>query len=188
VTAELTCLRATSDILRRLVEVAAREQLLWKPADDRWSICEVLNHLTDVEKLNLGHRVRHMLEEERPHFEDYDPGLRYRDGAYKNDDGLRALEAFCETHEASLSWLERAEPADWERRGLHPDVGEVRLSQVLNLWAFHDLSHIRQVSEILKAVCFWDGMGSRLRASRFGEVSTKPWRSRTLQKYYSVDA
>lgn len=168
-TAELGCLRATPDILRSLVAVATHEQVLWKPAADRWSICEILNHLTDVEKLNLGLRVRHMLEEERPHFEDYDPGLRYRAGAYKNDHGLRALEAFCETREASLSWLERAEPADWERSGLHPDVGEVCVSQVLNLWAFHDLSHVRQVSEILKAVCFWDGMGS-------------------LQKYYSVDA
>ncbi len=56
-TAELECLRATPDILRRLVQVAACDQLLWEPADDRWSICEVLNHLIDVEKLNLGLRV-----------------------------------------------------------------------------------------------------------------------------------
>ena len=56
-TAELECLRATPDILRRLVQVAACDQFLWEPADDRWSICEVLNHLIDVEKLNLGLRV-----------------------------------------------------------------------------------------------------------------------------------
>ncbi len=67
--------------MRSLVAVATREQLVWKPSPDRWSICEILDHLTDVEKLNVGLRVRRMLEEEFPSFEDYDPGVRYQQGA-----------------------------------------------------------------------------------------------------------
>jgi hypothetical protein len=58
-------------------------------------------------------------------------------------------------------------PSDWKRRGRHPAVGEVELSQLLSLWAFHDLGHIRQVAELVRAVSFWDGIGS-------------------LQVYYSV--
>ena len=46
-------------------------------------------------------------------------------------------------------------------------MGEVELSQILSLWAFHDLSHIPQVAELVKALSFWDGIGS-------------------LQVYYSV--
>ena len=30
-------------------------------------------------------------------------------------------------------------------------MGEVELSQILSLWAFHDLSHIRQVADIIHA-------------------------------------
>ncbi len=44
----------------------------------------------------------------------------------------------------------------------------VTIRQVLSLSSFHGLSHIRQISEILKAVCFWDDIGS-------------------LQKYYTVN-
>jgi hypothetical protein len=58
-------------------------------------------------------------------------------------------------------------PSDWKRKGKHPAVGEVDLTQLLSLWAFHDLSHIRQVTELVKALSFWDGIGS-------------------LQLYYSV--
>ncbi len=160
-------LRATPGIIRSLVAIARPEQLVWKPTSVRWSICEILNHLTDVEKLNVGLRVRRMLEENLPSFEDYDPAVRSERGAYANDDGVRALESFCETRASSLEWLEKSTPKDWARRGRHPDVGEVTIQQVLSLWSFHDLSHIRQISEILKAVCFWDDIGS-------------------LQKYYNV--
>jgi len=126
-------LRATPGILRSLVAIGRPEQLVWKPTRERWSICEILNHLTDVEKLNVGLRVRRMLEENLPSFEDYDPAVRFEQG-----------------------------------RGRHPEVGEITIRQVLSLWSFHDLSHIRQISEILKAVCFWDDIGS-------------------LQKYYAIN-
>ena len=161
-------LRATPGILRSLVAIARPEQLVWKPTAERWSICEILNHLTDVEKLNVGLRVRRMLEENLPSFEDYDPAVRFEQGAYANDDGVRALESFCKTRASSLEWLDESSSEDWMRRGRHPDVGEITIRQVLSLWSFHDLSHIRQISEILKAVCFWDDIGS-------------------LQKYYAIN-
>ena len=56
-TAELECLRATPDILRRLVQVAACDQLLWNRLTSDGLFVKVLNHLIDVEKLNLGLRV-----------------------------------------------------------------------------------------------------------------------------------
>jgi len=164
----LNGLRTTPRILRCLVAVATPEKLVWKPTPERWSMCEILNHLTDVEKLNVGLRVRRMLEEGLPIFEDYDPRVRYEQGAYANDNGLRALESFCETRRSSLEWLEESTPEDWARRRQHPEVGEVSIQQVLSLWSFHDSSHVGQVAEILKAACFWDGIGS-------------------LQKYYTVD-
>jgi hypothetical protein len=167
VTPHIRCLKDTTAALENLVALATPEKLLWKPSRDRWSICEVLNHLTDVEKLALGLRAKRILDEDLPLFVDYDRDARYREGAYKNDDGALALENFRNTRKASLAWLERTAPSDWKRRGMHHVVGEVELSQILSLWAFHDLGHLRQVAELVKAVSFWDGIGS-------------------LQVYYSV--
>jgi hypothetical protein len=166
-TPHIRCLQDTTTALENLVVLTTSEKLLWKPAPDRWSICEVLNHLTDVENLAVGLRAKRVVEEDRPLFVDYDRDARYAAGAYANDDGERALEKFHEARKASLAWLEEMKPSDWKRKGKHPAVGEVDLTQLLSLWAFHDLSHIRQVTELVKAVSFWDGIGS-------------------LQAYYSV--
>jgi hypothetical protein len=156
----LECIRETPEHLASLVALASPEDLLWKPAPDRWSICEVLNHLIDVENLSLGLRARRILEERLPRFEDYDQKGREREGHYRNDDGVRALAHFRETRKASLARLGRLEASDLSRKGIHPAVGEVALSQILSLWAFHDLSHLRQAAELLKARLFWDGIGS----------------------------
>jgi hypothetical protein len=166
-TAHLRCLSDTPSALENLVALVPSEKLLWKPALDRWSICEVLNHLTDVEKLAVAHRAKRTLEEEMPLFVDYDRDARYAAGAYANDDGELALESFRKARKESLAWLGTMKPGDEMRRGRHPAVGEVELSQLLSLWAFHDLSHLRQVMELVKAISFWDGIGS-------------------LQVYYSV--
>ena len=166
-TPHIRCLKDTTAALENLVALTTLEKLLWKPSPDRWSICEVLNHLTDVEKLAVGLRAKRVVEEDRPLFVDYDRDARYAAGAYANDDGEVALENFRKARNASLAWLERIQPSDWKRRGMHHVVGEVELSQLLSLWAFHDLGHIRQVAELVKAISFWDGIGS-------------------LQVYYSV--
>jgi hypothetical protein len=36
-----------------------------------------------------------------------------------------------------------------DRRGLHPDLGEVTVGQMLATWVAHDLTHVAQVSEVL---------------------------------------
>jgi DinB superfamily len=164
---ELDCIRKTPELISSLVSLASPEDLLWKPAADRWSIGEVLTHLVDVEKLSLGLRARRILDEELPGFVDYDQAARDRDGHYRCDDGLGALDVFRETRRSSLAHLDSITPSELAREGLHPVVGEVTLHQILSLWAFHDLSHLRQIAELVKARSFWDGIGS-------------------LQVYYSV--
>jgi hypothetical protein len=167
VTPHIRCLTDTTTALENLVALATPEKLLFKPAPDRWSICEVLNHLTDVENQAVGLRAKRVVEEDLPLFVDYDRDARYAAGAYTNDDGVRALQKFREARDASLAWLEKLQPSDWKRKGKHPAVGDVDLTQLLSLWAFHDLSHLRQVTELVKAVSFWESIGS-------------------LQVYYSV--
>jgi DinB superfamily len=164
---ELDCIRRVPELIASLVALATPEDLLWKPAPDRWSVGEVLTHLVDVEKLNLGLRARRILEEDLPRLVDYDQPARDRDGYYRCGDALLALEAFREARRSSLARLDAVAPSDLARKGLHPAVGEVTLRQILSLWAFHDLSHLRQIAELLKARSFWDGIGS-------------------LQTYYSV--
>ena len=40
-------------------------------------------------------------------------------------------------------------PDDLDRRGLHPELGEVTMGQLLATWVAHDLAHVGQASEVL---------------------------------------
>jgi hypothetical protein len=40
-------------------------------------------------------------------------------------------------------------PEDLARRGRHPALGVVTLSQLLATWAAHDLTHLHQVSRVM---------------------------------------
>lgn len=42
--------------------------------------------------------------------------------------------------------------ADLDRPGLHPDLGPVRLRQLLATWVAHDLDHLMQISRVLANV------------------------------------
>lgn len=136
------------------------EHLIWKPSPARWSIAENISHIVDVELRNTCLRVRSVAEQDQPTFVDYDQNVEYEKGTYSAQSGREALARFEEVRAESIEYLESLPQSALEREGNHPTVGSVRTGQILSLWAFHDLSHIRQIAEIIKATTFWDGIGS----------------------------
>jgi hypothetical protein len=63
------------------------------------------------------------------------------------------VERFGELRALSLARLHELvrDDADLDRRGRHPDLGEVTLGQLLATWAVHDLDHLSQVHASLAA-------------------------------------
>jgi hypothetical protein len=43
----------------------------------------------------------------------------------------------------------KLESVDFERRGMHPALGAVTLSNLVAAWAAHDLTHLHQISRIM---------------------------------------
>jgi len=164
----LTILSATPGVVRTMLAAATPQQFTWKPSAERWSISEVLAHLVDVERRVLGQRVRLIAGQDNPSFPFYDQMEEYCKGSYSGKDGRKMLQEFASVRAESVAWLGTLPDSAWQRTGQHPEVGVIRLSQLVNLWAFHDLGHTRQIAELYRAQAFWDGIGS-------------------LQRYYSVN-
>lgn len=158
--AAISSLATTPNILQSMIACVEEEHLIWKPSPTRWSIAENITHIVDVELRNTGLRVRSIAEQDRPAFIDYDQNVEYEKGTYSAHGGREALARFEEVRAESIGYLEGLPQSALEREGIHPTVGPVRIGQILSLWAFHDLSHIRQIAEIIKATTFWDGIGS----------------------------
>ncbi len=80
----LDLLEATPAILRRLMSEISEEDSRWKPAEDRFSIAEVLSHLSHSEDRCYRARVDRFLSEEMPEFEPDDAQMHL--AVYKNAD------------------------------------------------------------------------------------------------------
>ena len=153
-------LTTTPDVFDAMLGCVDDDALSWKPTPKRWSISENIAHLIDVEQRNTFLRVKSIAEQDHPSLIDYDQNLEYENGTYSGRDGRDLLAEFRDVRAASVAYLSAMAPTAFERTGQHPEVGSIRASQIVSLWAFHDLSHIRQIAEIIKATTFWDGIGS----------------------------
>ena len=65
-------LEATPEILRLLMEGVSEEETQWKPAPNRFSIAEVLEHISHTEGHYFRVGVESMMEEDNPDLDPYD--------------------------------------------------------------------------------------------------------------------
>lgn len=153
----LDLLAATPAVLRGLMSEISDEDARWKPADDRFSIAEVLSHLSHSEGNCYRARVDRFLAEDRPEFEPDDAQM-YLD-AYRNADPEDEFGHFEDQREANVEFLRGLPVAAGERKGWHRSAGEITLSQMLHEWALHDIGHIRQIAELVRARKYLAGAG-----------------------------
>jgi len=61
------------------------------------------------------------------------------------------LDEFTRVRAENLTELKglKLRPEDLARRGRHPSLGVVTLSELLATWAAHDLTHLHQISRIM---------------------------------------
>jgi hypothetical protein len=82
-------------------------------------------------------------------FESFDRWGQERESAGKSLGQL--LDEFARLRSEGLAELRamNLQQEDLERRGLHPALGNVTLSQLLATWAVHDLTHLHQISRVM---------------------------------------
>jgi hypothetical protein len=118
--------------------------------DNTWSAFDVLGHLIHAERTNWMPRMRLILGswEARP-FDPFDRSGHLREVQGKSLGHV--LDEFARVRDASLAALRdmALTQDDLDRRGLHPVLGTVTLSQLLATWAAHDLTHLHQISRVM---------------------------------------
>lgn len=153
----LDLLEATPAILRGLMCELTDEDARWKPAPDRFSVAEVLAHLSHSEGHCYRVRVDRFLAEEVPEIEPDDASFHYH--LYRDADPEDAFDQFEEQRESNVDYLRTLPRSAGERRAKHLQAGLITLQQMLHEWAMHDLGHIRQVAELVRARRYLAGAG-----------------------------
>jgi len=118
--------------------------------DNTWSAFDVIGHLVHGERTDWMPRVRMILQfGESRTFEPFDRWAQFPESEGKSLSQL--LDEFARLRSENLDDLRalKLRPDDLERRGRHPSLGVVTLSQLLATWAGHDLTHLHQISRLM---------------------------------------
>src|ERR1035441_7568213 len=143
----LDLLESTPAMLRDLMSEISEDDARWKPAPDRFSIAEVLAHLSHSEGHCYRARLDRFLSEELPEFEPDDASFYY--DLYRQANPQDSFDHFEEQRETNVEFMRTLPHSAGDRRALHREAGEITLSQMLPAWAMHDLGHIRQVPQVV---------------------------------------
>jgi len=126
---------------------------------DSWSAFDIVGHLIHGERTDWMARTMIILQsgESRP-FDRFDRLAQSRESLGKSLPQL--LDEFARLRSDNLSELRALNltPSMLARRGTHPVLGTVTLSNLLATWAAHDLTHLHQLSRVM-AYQYHDAVG-----------------------------
>jgi DinB superfamily len=143
----LTIQRETPNQLARLIEGIPAEKLRQRPAPDKWSIAEILAHLSETE-IGSSWRYRQMIEHNGTPLSSYDQDLWETLGEYSARDAKESLQLFRLLRESNLRMLDRLSPERWQCYGIHAERGRMSVSDLARQVAGHDLNHIEQIRKV----------------------------------------
>jgi hypothetical protein len=143
----LTC---TPAALNALLRDLPEPWTLRNEGENTWSAFDVVGHLINSDRTNWMPRAKMLLQfGETRMFEPFNRLAQVRESQGKSLGQL--LDEFARLRAENLSELRALNLAqkDLERRGRHPALGVVTLSELLASWAAHDLTHLHQISRIM---------------------------------------
>jgi DinB superfamily len=139
---------ATAKKLERLIEGVSTTDLRKRPAVDKWSVSEILAHLSDAE-IVTGFRMRQILGAPGTPIAAYDQDSWVTSGHYEKRDPRKSLEQFGVVREANLALLKSLTPEQWKHYGVHSERGKETIENLVCMNAGHDINHLRQIERIL---------------------------------------
>lgn len=152
-------LESTPEILRLMLAGVTEAQTQWKPEPDRFSVAELLEHLSHVEGHYFREAAERIATEDLPEIAPYDQNAYYSSGVYSNRGAEDSFDHWEEQREDNIAYLNGLKLPTAERVGKHPELGDVTLANILNEWALHDLGHIRQLAELVRAIRYYPELG-----------------------------
>ena len=148
----IALLERTPRVLHELLAGLPESWLGERDTADGWTARDVVGHLISAELDDWIPRAETILADgaTRP----FDPFDRFAHVERDRDATLHGLlDRFAELRAGSIARIRELVTDDdtMERRGLHPELGEVTLGNLVATWTVHDLDHIAQIYAALAA-------------------------------------
>lgn len=146
----ISVLERTPLVLKSLLNRIASEWTQENEGPDTWSPFDILGHLLHGEKTDWIPRILIILNDnENKTFQPFDMFAHFEESKGKSmNELLLEFELLRNQNLEQLKGLALTK-FDLNSKGMHPELGEVTLQQVLAAWVVHDLGHIAQISRVM---------------------------------------
>jgi len=117
---------------------------------DTWSCYDVVGHLIHGELTDWIPRIQIILEHGANRaFAPFDRFAQFQNDQTRPIGEL--LERFKSLRQQNLTQLTELHltPQDFDRKGMHPELGAVTLGELISSWVVHDLTHLNQVHRVM---------------------------------------
>jgi hypothetical protein len=142
-------LSQTPETLKSLLGNLSEDWTTSRNKDD-WGAFDIVGHYIHAEQTDWIPRAEIILAQgENRTFEPFDRLAQFEVSQGKNLAEL--LETFADLRQKSLETLQSWNLTDQQLqlKGVHPELGEVNLEQLLSTWLVHDLTHLRQIVTVM---------------------------------------
>jgi hypothetical protein len=150
---------AKSWLLKALRETAhAMESLLWDldedaldrvPEEGEWSCRQLVSHMCGMERRYID-RLERMVRMEEPRIAAFDAdSIEQSEEAPEEDESVfEQMDEFSVQRRQAVYLLWSLDDEDWRRRGIHPYLGPLSITQVAREMNEHDLAHLWQLRRL----------------------------------------
>jgi len=147
----LKALRETAHAMESLIWDVDEDELTVRPESDEWSCVELIAHMCDMERHYID-RLERMARLDEPAIEafggeSYEPSQDV--GANRVFDLMDELGVL---RQQTVYLLWSLDDCDWDRRGIHPYLGPLTVTQVAREMNEHDLAHLWQLRKLCDRV------------------------------------
>lgn len=143
-------LRDFPQVFEDTLNAVPEELLTTKVIPGEWTIAQVLHHLADAH-MNAFIRLKLILVEDYPTFKPYEQE-DWAETPEASDmfvpDSLAILRGL---HHRWSRLMQAMDESQWQRKGLHPELGEISTEELLTGYVRHSHNHFNQIMKTLNA-------------------------------------
>ena len=140
----------TPTVLKSLLSNLNNDWVIQNEGPETFSPYDVVGHLIHGERTDWVVRAKIILTAglEKP-FTAYDRFAQFKESKGKTIQQL--LDEFELVRKENIGWLQSIQLTenDLDRKGMHPELGEVSLRNLLSTWMVHDLTHLAQITRVM---------------------------------------
>lgn len=143
-------LERTPILIEKYLTGLSEEWIYQNEGDDTWNPFDIVGHLIHGEKTDWITRAKIIVYQEGDKtFSTFDRFAQFNDS--KGKSLAQLLEEFKLLRNDNLNELRVMNITEnmLELEGIHPELGIVKLRQLISTWVVHDLGHIAQISRVM---------------------------------------